>query len=266
MGTAAALALLLWSPARAAEAAPGCLGRVESSLRSGEAAPAAGCFEEDAAWLDEEGEASGRQAVSAGLARLGRQAGKDAPLRWVRLSTGTWMLTGIGRAITWRHLVVDLSGRGAAFQGGRVYRGGRPWGTEDGRSSDAPRPLGEFLSAFNDLFGGGDTDGLVSKWAPDATFVSGIGPFEGAEVAGFFKEQALRYDAPRFVSVREHEREPGGAQVFEGVLAARCRADGTPFRLPFLMRLRWYGSRIGTLYEAFSSLNDGCGMFWTVPR
>ena len=266
MGIAAALLVMLWSPAFAAEPPSGCLGRVESALRTGKAAPAASCFESGSSWLDEEGAAAGPEGALAGLTRLAGRASEDPALRWVRLSTGTWMLTGAGRGITWRHLVLELSARGKGFKAGRVYRGARPWEGEDSRTADVPRPLGEFIAAFNGLFGRGNTDALIAKWAPDAAFVSGIGPFEGKEIPGFFRRQALRYDSPRFVEVREHEPAPGGATVFEGVLEARCRAGGAAFRFPFLMRLRWYGDRIGTLYEAFSTFNDGCGMFWTAPH
>lgn len=266
MGIATALALLLWTPARAGEPPAACLGRLEASLLTGKAAPAAECFTEDASWSDEEGAAAGREAVRAGLERLSSHVPRDASLNWVRLSTGTWMLTGSGRSITWRHLVVDFSGRGAMFQAGRVYRGARPWGAEDAKQADPPRPVEDIVAAFNGLFGKGDTRGFVARWAPDAVFVSAIGPFAGPEVADFFAEQALRYDSPRFESVRAHEEGAGRAVVFEGFLAARCRSSGEAFRLPFLMRLRWYGDRIGTVYESFSSLNDGCGMFWTAPH
>ncbi|MBI5597302.1 MAG: nuclear transport factor 2 family protein [Elusimicrobia bacterium] len=266
MGIAAALALLLWSPARAGEPAAGCLGKVAAALNAGDAAPAAACFEPDAAWLDEEGAAEGREAVRAGLERLGRRSEPGAPLRWVRLSTGTWMLTGVGRSISWRHLVVDLSGRGSAFEAARVYRGARAWGAEDAKAAGAPRPMADIVSAFNGLFGAGDTEAFIARWAPDAVFVSAIGPFEGPEVAGFFRMQALRYEAPHFTGLREHGPDSGHGLVFEGFLEASCLSGGTPFRLPFLMRLRWYCDRIGTVYEAFASLDDGCGMFWTAPR
>jgi hypothetical protein len=147
-----------------------------------------------------------------------------------------------------------------------VYRGARPWPGPGGPEGEPGWDSAAFVTVFNDVFGRGRADELAAHWAPDAVFVSGIGPFEGAEVAEFFRNQARRYESPRFDAVRHHGRSSDGAWVLEGALTGRCRATGAGFRMPFLMHLRFDGRRIGRLYEAFSELRDGCGPFWALPR
>lgn len=266
-------ALLLFFVGRPALAGD-CLSRLESALRSGAGASAAAppCFEADARWLDDEGAAQGTEAVRQGLERLSQYHRAGAVLDWVRLSTGTWLLGGIGSADDggpagqWRHLVLDLSGGAGVFSAGRVYVGARPWPGESAVLRDSSRSGEEVARIFNALFGSGRVDAFLEWWAPDGEFVSAIGPFVGPEISGFFRQQALRYESPNMVEVIDHGPSPDRSTVFEGALTGRCRSNGNRFKIPFLMRMGWSGTRIGRIYEAFSTIDEGCGRFWTTPR
>lgn len=259
-------AVLVWSVLVGVAHGQGCLAAVEAGLRPGAPPLPTACVEADAAWLDDAGPASGPEAVRAGLARLGAALdGSESP-RWVRLSTQTWLLTGLKGRRGWFHVSWRLSGRRAFFEEGRVYHGARPWPEARGEEGAPGYDSDTFVAAFNGLFGAGRVEELVAHWAPDAAFVSGIGPFVGPEVGLFFRRQAGRYEAPAFTDVTHHGRDAHGAWTFEGVLTAHCRSTGAPFRMPFLMALRYSGERIGYLYEAFTRRDDGCGPFWATPR
>lgn len=251
--------LLLPGPARAG----GCLGRLYEAFRSGDPGPALGCFSNDAVWLDEEGVSAGTAAVRAGLGRLARQPPPAGwTLDWTRLSTGTWLASGLdgGRVL----VVLDMAGDGAFWSAARVYRGARPWAGEV--PSDKALTAEQAAGGFNRTFGAGDVEGWARFWAPDAVFVSVIGPFTGPEVPDFFRRQAERYIPPRMSPERDHGPDAAGALVMEGTLSGRCRDGGSPFAFPFLMRLAWRGERLSHVYEAFASLDDGCGPFWATPR
>lgn len=259
-------AMVVWASLVGIAHAQGCLAAVEAGLRPGAPAPPAGCFEQGSSWIDEDGSGSGSDAVRVGLARLGAALEPGSKPRWVRLSTKTWLLTGLEGRRGWFHVALRLSGRAAFWEGGTVYVGARPWPEE--RPGPAPAgPSGDdFVQTFNDVFGAGRVEELAARWASDAEFVSAIGPFVGPEVGVFFRNQAKRYASPRFADVTQHGRAPDGSWVLEGSLTGSCRANGREFRIPFLMHLRFRGPLIGNLYEAFSTLADGCGPFWTMPR
>lgn len=119
---------------------------------------------------------------------------------------------------------------------------------------------------FNATFTAGRVEEWLSRWTPDAEFVSVIGPFVGPEVGTFFRKQAERYIPPTFTVTRDHGASPDGELVVEGVLDGRCRASGSPFAFPFIMTMRWRGELLSRVYEGFTAANDGCGPFWTSPR
>lgn len=259
-------AMVVWASLAGVAHGQGCLAAVEAGLRPGAAALPAGCFEDGASWLDEGGADSGPEAVREGLARLGAELQDGGKPRWVRLSTRTWLLTGLEGRRGWAHVALRLSGRAAFWEGGAVYVGARPWPGERPGPAQASPTGDDFVRTFNDVFGAGRVDELTARWSPDAEFVSAIGPFVGPEVGDFFRNQAKRYASPRFADVTQHGQGPDGSWVLEGALTGSCRANGREFRLPFLMHLRFKGPLIGNLYEAFSKLGDGCGPFWTAPR
>ncbi|MBI2362912.1 MAG: nuclear transport factor 2 family protein [Elusimicrobia bacterium] len=249
----AALAVLfaVAAPVRASD----CLAR----LSGADPAPAAACFSSDALWADSSGAGAGPRAVADGLARLARGGGLG-PVRWVRLSTGTWLAAGSVL------VALDLDGGAAFWSAARVYRGARPWPPEDPSPAEPPRTARQAAETFNGTFGAGRVEDWTAQWAPDAEFVSVVGPFLGADVGVFFRNQAERYVGPHIEVLRDHGASPEGLLVMEGVLSGRCRRGGAGFEFPFLMSLRWRGGRLSRVYEAFSLLDDGCGMFWTAPR
>ena len=52
-----------------------------------------------------------------------------------------------------------------------------------------------------------------------------------------------------------------------GIYNHRTRAQsGAAFAFSFLMTMRWKGQRLARVYEGFTTINDGCGPFWTTPR
>lgn len=255
--------MLVWSALVGGAHAEGCLAAVRPGAP---AASAAACFAPDASWLDAAGPARGTAAVREGFERLAAGLDPSSRPEWVRLSTETWLMTGLRGGGGWVHVAFDLSGGAGFWSAARVYRGARPWPGPGGPAGEPGWDSAAFVAVFNDVFGRGRADELASHWAPDAVFVSGIGPFQGAEVGEFFRSQARRYEAPRFDAVRHHGLSPDGAWTLEGALTGRCRATGEGFRMPFLMHLRFDGRRIARLYEAFSELRDGCGPFWAAPR
>lgn len=258
--------MVVWASLVAVSHAQGCLSAVEAALQPAAEPLPAGCFEDDASWLDAEGVFAGAESVRAGLARLAATLKPGGRPRWVRLSTGTWLLTGLEGGLGSPHVALRLSGREAFWEGGAVYVGSRPWPEERPASAPSENTSRAVVDTFNESFGAGRVDEMLAHWAPDAEFVSGIGPFVGPKVGDFFRNQAKRYAGPRLVDVTHHGRGADGAWVMEGALTGICRSNGREFRLPFLMHLRFRGPLIGTLYEAFSRLGDGCGPFWTMPR
>lgn len=263
----ALVVVLLAAPARAA----GCLSSIEDALRLGKADAAAACFDPDAGWLDEAGPSTGTAAVRAGLGRLwGGGARPEGPLRWTRLSTGTWLVQGLGEGAVFGAretlVVLDLSPGPGFWSAARVYRGARPWPEEWAASTETARTAAEAADVFDRTFGAGDVAGWLARWAPDAVFTSVVGPFAGPEVGDFFRHQAERYEPPHIDATRDHGRGADGALAFEGTLRGRCREGGTPFAFPFIMRIVWRAGKVASVYEAFSSLDDGCGPFWTSPR
>lgn len=258
--------MVVWASLVGIAHAQGCLAAVEAALRPAAEPLPAGCFEDDASWSDVDGVSIGAESVRAGLGRLAATLEPGSHPRWLRLSTGTWLLTGLEGRLGSPHVALRLSGRMAFWEGGVVYVGSRPWPEERRPAGPSENTSEAVVETFNEAFGAGRVDEMLAHWAPDAEFVSGIGPFVGPEVAHFFRNQAKRYAAPRLADVIHHGRSPDGAWVIEGDLTGSCRINGVVFRLPFLMHLRFEGARIASLYEAFTRLADGCGPFWTMPR
>ena len=175
---------------------------------------------------------------------------------------GTWL------ACAEDGVLIALDGRGSIgpWSAARVYRGARPWPEPGTGGSASELRASSAAASFNSTFGAGDVDGWLKQWAEDAVFVSVIGPFEGPEVGDFFRNQARRYFPPKMTAERDHGAAADGALVMEGVLRGRCREGGSAFAFPYIMRIVLREGRLRHVYEAFASLSDGCGPFWTTPR
>ncbi|MDE2292033.1 MAG: nuclear transport factor 2 family protein [Elusimicrobia bacterium] len=265
MGRAALLIFLAAAPARAA----GCLGALAGALTGSAKPPALSCFAPDASWLDEAGVSTGPASVRAGLARLASAAWAPKGLAWRRLSTGTWLLTGLRVPGTWAGpealVAVDLAGAGGFFAAARVYRAARPW-PADAPDQGPAWTAAQAAAAFNGTFARGDVPAWAAQWAPDARFISVVGPYEGKGVAMFFRKQAERYADPRMTPSRDEGPAPDGSLVMEGTISGRCRSTGSAFAFPYLMLMRRKSGRLSFVYEAFATYDDGCGPYWAVPH
>ncbi|MFH1723016.1 MAG: nuclear transport factor 2 family protein [Elusimicrobiota bacterium] len=266
-----------WGAAASSSPVAGCVSSLDLALRTGRTDELRGRLTADAVWEDKWGARGGTGAFVAGLRALS-QADLELPeqgLRWMRLSTFTWLGTGAAASqkllAPHRHFVVDLSTRtDEAGKCGsvRLYRGARPWPPAPSHDLPpyTPKKLELTISGFNGRFGKGDVDGWLALWEPGAEFVSMLGSFRGGEVRTFFEQQAKRYREPRMAPARDFTGPEIGGALMEGVLSGTCRSSGRPFRMPYLMLLRYGKEGVRYVYEAFTVANDGCGPFWTHPR
>lgn len=264
MPALALLATLLAAPVRAQ-----CPRALVDFVSSGTLAGLAPCFTPAASWTDSAGVSTGPAAAVEGLGRLRRRAKAEAP-RWVALSSQTVLLTGLADyAFPWPgQLLAAFDGPSTGpWSAARVYRGARPWPEPVAAAPPGDtRGAAEADRAFNETMGVGDPKAWAARWAPDAEFVSVVGPYQGPEVGVFFARQSERYARVRTETERDHGPRSDGSRVFEGTLRGACRAAGTEFALPFVMAVRASSGTLLFVYEAFSSLADGCGPFWTAPR
>lgn len=227
------------------------------------------CFSAAPTWTDDYGVSTRAAASLEGLARLRRRARPDAP-KWVVLSSGTVLLTGYVDILhPWPgHLLVALDGPSSGpWTAARVYRGARPWPEPIASVPPADTRGGaEADKAFNETMGAGDPAAWAARWTPDGEFVSVVGPFKGPDVKVFFERQTERYSKVGSFTKLEHDRRSDGSLVFEGNLRGRCRIAGKAFDFPYIMAVRANAGTIAYVYEAFTTLGDGCGPFWTMPR
>ncbi|HVE13471.1 MAG TPA: nuclear transport factor 2 family protein [Elusimicrobiota bacterium] len=247
-----------------------CLALLEGSLRSGDTRVLK-CFAKGATWRDESGLRASKNAVKSGLKALLENHPKlpEKGLRTVPVSTGT-LLVGpywdddIGR----RYGAFSIDSSSGMWTSLRLYQGARPWPETpaDGGAGPDATALAKGVEAFNLSFSTGNVAGWLSFWRPDATFVSIIGPFVGPEVRTFFQNQIERYEAPKFTVDRDLTSPGTGGTLIEGAIRARCRSNGNPFALPFVMLIRYKDHKTCYVYEAFTVHDDGCGPFWTFPR
>lgn len=261
--------------------AESCAELLRRTLASGRVA-AVPCFAPGTDWLDGSGRRSGSGAVALGLEALLRaEARPDSGGLSLSETPGAVFVSGFhspkqgpagllaalrrrlfpGFQDRWHYvLVADRSPQGWSHP--RLYYAAAPWPA-------VPSPQGldrdgwkEGLEGFNVRFSTGDVPGWLAHWHPEATFYSGIGPLRGEGLRDFFRNQAKRYIGQHLLVERDHGL-PAGPIVFEGKIQGRCRKDGSPFQLRVLMDIRMREGRIQHLQEAFISLNDGCGPFWT---
>lgn len=248
---------------------PLCQIALATFLSSGTLSGLGPCFAPGTTWTDEAGVSTRPAAALEGLGRLRRRARPEA-LRWTALSSGTVLLSGLSdMSYPWPgELMAALDGPSTGpWTAARVYRGARPW----------PEPLAgvppadtrggaEADKAFNETMGAGDPAAWAARWTPDGEFVSVVGPFKGPDVKTFFERQTERYAKVQSLTTREHDRRADGSLVFEGNLRGRCRTAPNSFDFPYIMAVRASSGVISYVYEAFTSLGDGCGPFWTMPR
>lgn len=264
---ASLLAVLLF--AAPAGAAPACPETLVTFLATGTMSGLGSCFSPAPTWTDEAGVSTRPAAALEGLARLRRRARAEKP-QWTAFSSGTVLLSGLTDvSYPWPgHLLVVLDGPSTGpWTAARVYRGARPW--PEPLSGGPPADTREGPDAdraFNETMGSGDPGAWAARWSPDGEFVSVVGPFKGPDVKVFFERQTERYAKVETFTSRQHARRSDGSLVFEGNLRGRCRAAGAAFDFPYVMAVRARAGVIEYVYEAFTSLGDGCGPFWTMPR
>jgi len=260
------LQLVTASGAGAAPATP-CPETFLNFIATGTMTGLGACFSPALVWSDDAGVSTRPAATLEGLARLRRRARPDAP-KWVVLSSGTTLLSGLSDlSFPWPgQLLVALDGP-SPWTAVRVYRAARPWPEPVvGILPADTRGAAEADLAFNETMGAGDPAAWAAKWAPDGEFVSVVGPYKGADVRTFFERQTERYAAVRTSTARQHDRRADGSLVFEGNIRGRCRKESRPFDFPFVMAVRASSGTIAFVYEAFTTLSDGCGPFWTTPH
>lgn len=199
-----------------------------------------------------------------------RRRARPETLRWTSLSSGTVLIGGLTDiSYPWPgHLLVALDGPSTGpWTAARVYRAARPWPEAlTGVPPADTRGGAEADKAFNETMGAGDPAAWAARWAADGEFVSVVGPFKGPDVKTFFERQTERYAKVATFTTREHDRRPDGSLVFEGNLRGRCRTAPSTFDFPYIMAVRASSGVIAYVYEAFTTLGDGCGPFWTMPR
>jgi len=159
-------------------------------------------------------------------------------------------------------LVADRSAAG--WSSVRVYTAADPWPSppEDSGPPLSAEERARLFDGFNGRFRGGDVDGWLDSWHPDAVFYSLIGPLRGPRIREFFENQSDRYIEPRFKLLREHRPGGPGRILVEGEIQGRCRSNGRPFRLEALLEIRVRDGLLYRVQEAFLEVRDGCGPFW----
>jgi hypothetical protein len=118
------------------------------------------------------------------------------------------------------------------------------------------------MESFNVQFSSGDVGGWLGHWDSSATFYSAVGPVQGADIRSFFDHQIQRYDRPHLEIIHKYAGPWTDGVLAEGVLTGACRGTEHHFKMPILLFMKLKDHRIASVFEAFRSIDDGCGPFW----